>query len=353
MDLAPSRLGNFVLVRLSASGNPPSRTVLDQTLKPYFSCRLGLSDGQWRKLLANTLDELAGMGFIEQRPYRLSPAGWAALKDFLEIDELPTDLKWLSLRNRYLLAKALDILPASPAQLKRLATSDGIRAAVLVKHYKLPIEPLPTLEHALDVLAEQELRPEIQRDSTGTMVMERDDRLRLALIPNQPGELKVCLPAFVMKARNNSVESLRQAVINRWLNGCDANEYKFLMPGAAEEDTGESSSHLDGEFDLRTFASRIRDLAGRAETAQFGGNKVFLSHLWESYRAESECNGMTRRQFNEYLLEANRQNLITLSRADLISELDPETVEASEIALPHATFHFLRTDVAHRETQYG
>ena len=232
MDV-PSRLGHFILVRLAAVGNPPSRTVLDQTLKPYFADRLGLADGQWRKLLGNTLEELAGSRWIEERPYRLTAAGWTALKDFLEIDDLPADGKWLSLRNRYLMAKALDILPASPAQLKRLGTSHGLRAAVLVKHYKLPIEPLPTLEHALDVLAEQELRPEPKIDPAAPHGTDRDERLRRALIPHQPGEVKMCLPAFVLKARNSTIESLRQAVINRWLNGCDANEYKFLMPRAA------------------------------------------------------------------------------------------------------------------------
>ncbi len=347
--MAPSRLGNFILVRLAAAGNPPSRSVLDQTLKPFFSGRLGLSDGQWRSLLGHTLEELADAGLIEARPYKLTGSGGAALKDFLQVDEPPPDLKWLALRNRYLVAKALDLLPAGPAQLKRLATSDGLRAAVLVKHYKLPCEPLPTLEHALDVLAELELAPRAPVDPGLPEDLGRDEQLRLALIPHQPGELKVCLPAFVMKARNNTIESLRQAVINRWLNGCDAHEYKFLMPQPADEET---AGQAEVGIDLKAFADRIHELA-QSGMEQFGGNKVFLSRLWKSYRADPASHGITRRQFDEYLLEANRRNLITLSRADLISEMDPNEVEASEISLPHATFHFLRTDVSHRETQYG
>jgi hypothetical protein len=199
----------------------------------------------------------------------------------------------------------------------------------------------------LDVLAEQELRPEPKIDPAAPHGTDRDERLRLALIPHQPGEIKVCLPAFVLKARNNTIESLRQAAINRWLNGCDANEYKFLMPRAAE--TEESQT----DFDLKTFADRVRDLA-QSERGQFGGNKVFLSQLWKSYLAQPGANGITREQFDGYLLEANRQNLITLSRADLISEMDPSEVEASEIALPHATFHFIRTDdVTYPESQCG
>ncbi len=340
MDGSPSRLGHFILIRLAAAGNPPSRSVLDQALKPYFSNRLGLSDGLWRTLLANTLEELTVAGGIERRPYRLTTSGKAALKDFLGIDDLPAEGKWLFLRNRYLIARALDVLPAGPAQLKRLATSQGLRAAVLVKHYKLPIEPLPTLEHALDVLAEQELRHGNQLDPAKAQPADRDEKLRQAFIPDQPGDLKVCLPAFVTQARNNTIEALRQAVINRWLNGCDAAEYEFLLPKPQADDWEEAA------LDVKTFADEIQDLAGQTEAGQFGGNKVFLSQLWKSYLARPESPGMTRAEFDGYLLEANRQNLITLSRADFISEMDPSEVEASEIALPHATFHFIRTDVA-------
>ncbi len=141
------------------------------------------------------------------------------------------------------------------------------------------------------------------------------------------------------KAANTSMESLRRAVINRWLNGCDAHEYKILH-SSENDSVGESA------FDLATFARRVRELARNATTGQFGGNKVFLSHIWEEYDRQTPPAAMTRETFNAHLLEANRRNLITLSRADLISEMDPEEVEASEIALPHATFHFLRTDAA-------
>ena len=78
MNNSPSRLGYFVLVRLAAQGNPPDQSALDRTLKPYFSCRLGLSDGQWRTLLANTLDELSAEGWIEAKtlpPDRRRPRG--------------------------------------------------------------------------------------------------------------------------------------------------------------------------------------------------------------------------------------------------------------------------------------
>lgn len=337
MEISPSRLGNFILLRLAAVGNPPTRPVLNQALKPYFACRLGLTDGQWRLLLDNTLIEMTGYGWIEERPFRLTLPGWTALKDFLQMDDLPPAGKWLALRNRYLIALALDLESPSPSQLNRLATADGLRAAVLVKHYLLPIEPLPTLDHALDVLAEQELSPKSRQATRNSNSVDRDEALRLALIPHQPGELKACLPAFVTHAQNNSIESIRQAVINGWLNGCDAHEYRFL--------SGDVEVAEDSTVDLPSFARQIQDLASRTKTGKFGGNKLFLSHLWNTYHRHPSTPDVSREQFDQYLLEANRQKLITLSRADLMSEMDPKDVEASEISLPPATFHFLRTDV--------
>jgi hypothetical protein len=336
MEISPSRLGNFILLRLAAVGNPPSRSVLKQALKPYFSVRLGLTDGPWQRLLDNTLAEMTGYGWIEERPFRLTLPGWTALRDFLQIDDLPAAGKWLALRNRYLIALALGIPPASPSQLNRLATADGVRAAVLARHYQLPIEPLPTVEHALDRIAEKVLPQGSEPAEANAQPLDRDEALRRALIPQQTGAIKVCLPAFVMKAQSHSVESLRQAVINGWLNGSDANECHLLNIDGMEAD--------DSPVDLKVFARQILDLASRTRSGHFGGNKVFLSHLWNTYRQHPGTPDVTREEFDRFLLEANRQKLITLSRADFLSEMDPKDVEASEISLPPATFHFLRTD---------
>ncbi len=336
MKNSPSRLGFFLLVRLAAQGNPPDPSALDRALKSYFACRLGLSDGQWRTLLANTLEELSAGDWIEQKPYRLTAIGREECRRFLDVAELPEG-NWLHLRNRQLMAKALGIKPQSDAEWKRLASADGLRAAVLVKFYELPIDPLPTPHQALKALAERQLPDHSEQKRTS-----REALLREALIPDQPGELKlkICLPAAVTKAGNTSTESLRRAVINRWLNGCDASEYTILQ-------TSSDPSRTDADLDVRTFALQVQELAGQATFGRFGENKVFLSHLWEDYHRNNSAAGITREEFDGLLLEANRLNLITLSRADLISAMDPRDVEASEISLPHATFHFIRTDGTH------
>lgn len=341
MDTTPSRLGELILVRLAAAGSSPGQSVLERGLKPYFSCRLGLSDGQWRTLLDNTLDELASQGFVERKPVGLTEIGKAVACHFLQVEELPADCKWLTLRNRYLLARALKIRPREAKEWKRLATADGLRAAVLVRFYGLPLDPLPTLTQALEALAQQQLQQADEIEPSGSKTEVREEILRETLIPDQPGELKTRLPALVTKARNNSIESLRQAVINHWLDECDAKTCQLVCSSQTEK----SSPATEAPTDLAAFARQIQELARQSPTGRFGENKVFLSHLWQQFQREMSHEAITRDEFDDRLLEANRQNLITLSRADLISEMDPADVDDSEIALPHATFHFIRTDV--------
>lgn len=345
MDNTPSRLGEMILVRLAAAGNPPSQSALERCLKPYFSCRLGLSDGQWRTLLENTLDELAHQGFVERKPTSLTEIGKAVACHFLQVEDLPADCKWMTLRNRYLLARALEIRPREAKEWKRLATADGLRAAVLVRFYGLSLDPLPTLTQALEALAQQQAQQAGEIEASGTKTEVREEILRETLIPDQPGDLKTRLPALVTKARNNSIESLRQAVINHWLDECDAKSCQLVCSSQSKKIPPPASESPVTPADLSEFARQIQELARHSQTGRFGDNKVFLSHLWKHFQKESPRTGITRQEFDDRLLEANRQNLIILSRADLISEMDPADVEASEIALPHATFHFIRTDV--------
>jgi hypothetical protein len=50
---------------------------------------------------------------------------------------------------------------------------------------------------------------------------------------------------------------------------------------------------------------------------------------------------MTEAGFKDRLIEANRQGLIRLSRADLVEAMDPADVRASETTWLNAVFHFV------------
>ena len=48
--------------------------------------------------------------------------------------------------------------------------------------------------------------------------------------------------------------------------------------------------------------------------------------------------------FKQRLVEANSKGLLRLSRADLVSAMDPELVAESETRYLNARFHFVRLD---------
>ncbi len=59
---------------------------------------------------------------------------------------------------------------------------------------------------------------------------------------------------------------------------------------------------------------------------RFGDRKIFISRIWE--RARSEL-GMTLSEFKRWLINAHMAKQLQLSRADLVSAMDPELVAAS------------------------
>ena len=76
--------------------------------------------------------------------------------------------------------------------------------------------------------------------------------------------------------------------------------------------------------------------------SRFGENKVFISHVWRQLRDEAAIDGLELAPFKRRLVEANREGLLRLSRADLVEAMSPADVEESATAYENATFHFIR-----------
>lgn len=110
------------------------------------------------------------------------------------------------------------------------------------------------------------------------------------------------------------------------------------------------------------FARAVLDIAPKVPagighdgrpTGRYGGRKVFVAGLWREAQRDLRFAGMTRAQFNQLLLQAQRGSLIDMARADLVGAMDPAEVADSEIASPmglgaKAVFHFV-VDPSYRE----
>lgn len=90
---------------------------------------------------------------------------------------------------------------------------------------------------------------------------------------------------------------------------------------------------------LTDFATTVKQLARIAPQAdRFHDNKAFIAPLCRAYGR------LNLPEFKAKLLEANREQLLHLSRADMVGLMDAEQVAASETCHLNATFHFVLID---------
>lgn len=71
---------------------------------------------------------------------------------------------------------------------------------------------------------------------------------------------------------------------------------------------------------------------------RYGRDNVFISALWR--RVGSKLR-MSLPEFKRWLIVQNREQNLSLTRADLVDDMDPKKVEDSEIYDLGATFHFV------------
>ena len=330
-------LGDMILVRLLGSGKtPPARSQIDRDLKPLVS--VSMDKAEWQERLDATLSSLEEQGVIESRPYRLTDTGRQRAVGFLNLDSVPKE-KWTTLRDRYLIASALGISPTDKQAFRDVGTSDGLRPAILVNHFDLPGSRVPSKARAMHLLAWQQLQLAHEFEIPTTKDISHKNILYATILDGQKGDPVTLLAAQVTKSESNSLKHVREAVIRNWLASREPNTDSPSV--APEPATADRETHA---LNLTEFAERVRTIAQQSSTGKFGENKVFLSHVWNQYQGDGGGNGMTRSDFDQLLVDANRQNLLTLSRADLISAMNPQDVQESEIRSANATFHFLRTD---------
>lgn len=93
--------------------------------------------------------------------------------------------------------------------------------------------------------------------------------------------------------------------------------------------------------DERAFAERILSAAKASKTDRYGGNKVFISHVMRQLEREGVAVGDAEK-FKDRLVSAQRNGLLSLTRADLVEAMDPADVEASLTKYLSTTFHFVR-----------
>jgi hypothetical protein len=320
----PAVAADLVLVRLIVpSKKPPVPGVVRTDVgKLLFGRELTADE------FAAIREDLVATGLLtteHRKSVRLTDAGRARALTFLGVSDLPPRTTWQAVRGKYLFARAAGI---STEAAERLDKGEKVGAFLVKRAYGLPAGAGTTMKQVMQALVCSKLgRPEEVTwngliEAVLSELVGADGRLTKDQLESQ-------LPRRLTKARDGKADTLRAAVIREWLSG------PSTEPPVAEPES-------PAEFDLPAFAETVKAL-GRTSPPEdrFGGNKVFIAAVWRASQREPGFPRLDLPEFKSRLIEANREGLLNLSRADLVEVMDPARVTESETHNLNATFHFV------------
>lgn len=310
-----TRVDALLLVRLLP---PAKRPLAPSRLRRELERLLPepLEDDEWRATLARLREQ----GKLAPRGCQLTDAGRAAVLEFLGLSEPPPRTDWRALKSKYLFPKALG-LQATEQTHKLLGKQDQVAALILKREHQLPLGPGATLPAVLEALVCRELG----YPSATTLREVRE--AKLAEMGAGPDLARRVLGAEQTKG---GLDGLRDAVLRGWLR-------EERGPAAATPEPREE----ERTFDLTAFARTALAAARASATGRFGDNKVFINHAWRQWAAEPGVPPMDLDTFKARLVEANREGLLTLSRADLVQAMNAEDVRESETHYLNGSYHFV------------
>ncbi|MFB1481143.1 hypothetical protein [Corallococcus sp. RDP092CA] len=335
-DTPDTRLQGLALAWLATRSEKKAgtRTELAKTLQGFVEHRW--SRGEWTARFDALLAKLLDGGLVEARGragLALTGPGRQAALRFLRVDS-PKGLTWKRVKQQHLLAKGLD-LPSTRASLGRLSDADGVRARVLKRAHAVDGPETPTLAQVRDRLLWRQLGVETDERFSLRAVQAHLLGKLLGQEVRDPKRGLEQLAARAVGASRVDAEVVRMAALREWvLAGEEPAPPPRQAPAEVPVEPGPRAPHADTE----AFAKQVLDAARSVPPAgRFGGNKVFISHVWNALRPE----WADRPAFNEALLAANRAHQLSLGRADLLAVMNPRDITESEVSSYGATFHFV------------
>ncbi|TQF16711.1 hypothetical protein FJV41_06735 [Myxococcus llanfairpwllgwyngyllgogerychwyrndrobwllllantysiliogogogochensis] len=332
MDSADNRLAGLALTWLAPRPHRTgTRAELDKALRPFVEHRL--SRAEWKTLLDSVLEHLLQEQLVTRKNkagLELTSAGLTRVLQFLRLEQLPKGLTWKKLKATYLLANSLELTP-SKAVLTRLADADGVRAAVLGRQYPAVSAGDPSLPQLRDRLLWRQLGVDTERPFSLAAVQAHLLGKLLGTEVKDPRKAVEQLTARVAGATRADAEAVRLTLLRKW-----------FLPEQPAVPTVVSTAPTTWDAKppaprTEDFADHVLSVARALPTGRFGRDKVFISHVWKALQPEWPH----REAFEAALLEANRTQRLSLTRADLVSAMNPTDVAESEVRSYGASFHFV------------
>ena len=307
-------LANLILARLLPAKASVAPKKLRDDLSPLFR-NAPSTDG-----INEVLASLRVAGLVTPKGQQLTVEGRTRALGYLGVTELPPKANWGTVKAKYLVPKALG-LPLTSGT-KTYSDANNLAAFLLKRKHGLPVGTGNGLSAVFEAIACQQLG---YPDHT---------------------KLRDLLPHLLSKAIGSKEpltmskgENVARVLLDAPKPGMEGLRAITL----AELTNPRAPSPIDPTepFDLETFANTVLAVARKSPSGRFGDNKVFINHVWRQAKDEPQFPPLSLPAFKEKLIEANRENLLTLSRADMYEELPANDLDEAETAYQNAVFHFI------------
>lgn len=355
-------LENIVLLRLTF-GAPEGETEvqLRKDLHPLVMQQMSASD--WRSTLGHvivTLVENGHMRPVRANAYMGTEKCEERVRDFLKVSRLPK-APWHEIRDGHLIALALGLTPGAKL-VARLTTAEGLRIAILTRHFNLPFDlataTTEQIRYGLAKTAEQRgLTAGIPTTggenslSQKEAVMMGAKLLKSRHVVESDGELLACLAAEAVGAMNESAAELRQMLFRQLITSRESS------PLAGDNEGHVTSNHLQATGEpnpngtieaapppLALFTSEVKSIAEEIAVGWPGNRRAFISHVWQALREKFPLWHLSEEQYKEMILSAHRSGQLRLAIADLRDKTNLDDVTQSRIAYKNSEWHFIRVE---------
>jgi hypothetical protein len=255
-------------------------------------------------------------------------------------------MTWPKLRDGHLTALAAGRADDPVGPVGAAGSKPKLAGQLLRQEYGLQIPPGATLPTAAVALVCQEL---------GFAGLSDYKDLTAAILGRVLGMSGDSLPPksaveqFIrvkFGAPRGTVGELRRTAIAQWVRGSDSGSASSRERHDSERPMAPSASvdPASAGDDLPAFARAVAAAARDCPTGRFGDNKVFINHVWKTFQNATGQRRLDLPAFKQRLIEANREGLVRLSRADLLAAMNADDVRESEIRYLNADFHFVLTE---------
>lgn len=118
---------------------------------------------------------------------------------------------------------------------------------------------------------------------------------------------------------------------------------RAASPPRSARSTGAPMALSDLANSVRATFPSIRSTldAEQRVVGRVGSRRVFISAVWRILQNDPRFRGMSLDTFKRHLLEANRESMLSLARADSQGDMNPEELKQSEIRDQFGSFHLI------------